>query len=182
MKGQSLQPVKVRPHEVSVTSGRRPVQTRGRLRSSRTAPETGDSYNREHRHRGLGFLTPAVVQCGVAASVREQRQHVLAAVYAAHPERFMKGLPHPVDLPQAVWINPPAKKSTAQDAPGSTIVISDDLRVDSRRGRSLGHHADRPRRDSNCCALGVSMSLTSSEVCSWIKVFVLLPDNWRSAV
>jgi hypothetical protein len=62
--------------------------------------------------------------------VREQRQHVLAAAYAAHPERVVKGLPHPADLPQAVWNNPPAKKSTAQDAPGSTIAASHDLRGD----------------------------------------------------
>jgi hypothetical protein len=87
-------------------------------------------YNHEHRHSGLGFLTPVVVHYGVAAAVREQRQHVLAVAYAAHPERFVKGRPHPADLPQAVWINPPAKKSTAQDGPGSTIVTSHDLRVD----------------------------------------------------
>jgi hypothetical protein len=68
-----------------------------------------------------------------------------------------------VTQPVTVRRDLPAKKSTAQDAPGSTIVISDDLRVDSRRGRSLGHHADRARRDSNYCALGVSMSLTSSD-------------------
>jgi putative transposase len=92
-------------------------------------------YNYEHRHSGLGYLTPVVVHYGVAAAVREQRQHVLAAAYAAHPERFVMGRPHPADLPQAVWINPPAKKSTAQDAPGSTIAASVDVRVDriSRR-------------------------------------------------
>jgi hypothetical protein len=55
---------------------------------------------------------------------------VLAAAYAQHPERFVNGLPQPADLPTAVWINPPAKKSAAQDAPGTTTVISDDLRVD----------------------------------------------------
>ena len=87
-------------------------------------------YNHEHRHSGLGFLTPAVVHFGQAATVRDHRQHVLAAAYVAHPERFVKGRPHPADLPQAVWINPPAKKSTAQDAPGLTIAASHDLRVD----------------------------------------------------
>jgi hypothetical protein len=30
-----------------------------------------------------------------------------------------------------VWINPPPKKTGAQDAPGTTIVISDDPRVDT---------------------------------------------------
>jgi putative transposase len=87
-------------------------------------------YNQEHHHSGLGFLTPAIVHYGVAAAVREQRQTVLAAAYAAHPERFVKGRPHPADLPQAVWINPPAKRSTAQDARGLTIATSHDLRVD----------------------------------------------------
>ena len=41
-------------------------------------------YNQEHRHGGLGFLTPAVVHFGQAATVRAQRQQVLAAAYAAH--------------------------------------------------------------------------------------------------
>ena len=87
-------------------------------------------YNHEHRHSGLGFLTPAVVHGGQAATVRAHRQHVLAAAYAAHPERFVKGRPQPADLPTAVWINPPAKKTPAQDAPGTTIVTGDDLQVD----------------------------------------------------
>ena len=60
----------------------------------------------------------------MAAAVREQRQHVLAVAYAAHPERFVKGRPHPADLPQAVWINPPAKKSTPQDGPGSILIVT----------------------------------------------------------
>jgi len=87
-------------------------------------------YNDEHQHSGLGFLTPAVVHFGQAPAVRAQRQQVLAAACAQHPERFVNGPPQPADLPTAVWINPPAKKPTAQDAPGTTIGISDDLRVD----------------------------------------------------
>ena len=55
---------------------------------------------------------------------------MLAAAYTAHPERFVNGRPQPADLPTAVWINPPLKKATAQDAPGTTIVTADDLRVD----------------------------------------------------
>ncbi len=86
-------------------------------------------YNHEHRHSGLGFLTPAFVHFGQATTVRAQRQHVLAAAYTAHPERFVNGRPHPADLPTAVWINPPPKKATAQDAPQTTIVTSDNLRV-----------------------------------------------------
>ena len=93
-------------------------------------------YNQEHHHSGLGFLTPAVVHVGQAATVRAQRQQVLATAYARHPERFVKGRPQPADLPTAVWINPPAKKPTAQDAPGTPIATVDDLRVDPIR------HAD----------------------------------------
>jgi hypothetical protein len=82
---------------------------------------------------------------------------VLAATYAAHPERFVKGRPHPADLPQAVWINPPAKKSTAQNAPGLTIAASHDLRgrPDFRLVRSAELPDHRNRRDSNCRALNV---------------------------
>jgi putative transposase len=87
-------------------------------------------YNHEHRHSGLGFLTPAVVHFGHAATVRAHRQQVLAAAYAAHPERFVKGRPQPADLPTAVWINPPVKKPPRQDGPGTTIVTADDLQVD----------------------------------------------------
>jgi putative transposase len=84
-------------------------------------------YNHEHRHSGIGFLTPAVVHVGHAASVRAQRQQVLATAYAAHPERFVKGRPQAADLPTAVWINPPVKKPARQDAPGTTTVTSVDL-------------------------------------------------------
>ena len=52
-------------------------------------------YNHEHRHSGLGFLTPAVVHFGQAAPVRAHRQQVLAAAYTAHPERFVNGPPRP---------------------------------------------------------------------------------------
>ena len=90
-------------------------------------------YNQEHRHSGLGFLTPAVVHVGQAATVRAHRQQVLAVAYAVHPERFVTGRPHPAALPTAVWINPPPKKTPAQDAPGTTIVTSDNLRVDPIR-------------------------------------------------
>src|SRR2546426_8056 len=75
-------------------------------------------------------MPTAVAHSGEAATVRAHRQQALAAPYAAHPERFVNGRPHPADLPQAVWINPPATKTTAQEAPGSTIASSDDLRVD----------------------------------------------------
>jgi putative transposase len=64
-------------------------------------------YNDEHRHSGIGYLTPAAVHYGAAARLVAQRQQVLYSAYAAHPERFVKGQPTPPVLPSAVWINPP---------------------------------------------------------------------------
>ncbi len=64
-------------------------------------------YNDEHRHSGLGLHTPASVHYGGAVAIREHRTVVLAAAYAAHPERFVRAMPQPPSLPTAVWINPP---------------------------------------------------------------------------
>lgn len=65
-------------------------------------------YNHDHHHAGLGYLTPAVVHYGRAPEVRAHRAAVLTAAYAAHPERFVRQLPAPAPLPDAVWINRPA--------------------------------------------------------------------------
>jgi putative transposase len=64
-------------------------------------------YNHEHHHCGIALLTPAVVHSGQAEPVLAQRQQVLQAAYEQHPERFVKGPPRPLELPAAVWINPP---------------------------------------------------------------------------
>jgi putative transposase len=64
-------------------------------------------YNHQHHHSGLSLLTPADVHFGRAEAVLLQRQLVLQQAYDQHPERFVRGLPHPAPLPAAVWINPP---------------------------------------------------------------------------
>ena len=64
-------------------------------------------YNIEHRHSGIGLLTPAMVHNRMARQVIEQRAEVLAAAYARHPERFSGGRPRPPAIPQNVWINQP---------------------------------------------------------------------------
>lgn len=74
-------------------------------------------YNYEHHHSALGLLTPADVHFGRAQAVLAQRQQVLAAAYQKNPERFVKGQPTPPQLPPAVWINPPAKPTSAPEAP-----------------------------------------------------------------
>lgn len=82
-------------------------------------------YNDAHHHSGLTYLTPADVHYGRAATILEIRHQTRLAAYAAHPERFVQGRPRRETLPHAVWINPPAT-TTAQDAPGTTIVTPDD--------------------------------------------------------
>ena len=67
-----------------------------------------DWYNAEHYHVGLNLLTPASVHAGQAQVICQQRQTVMNAAYAAHPERFSKGLPVVAAPPKAVWINPPS--------------------------------------------------------------------------
>ncbi len=67
-------------------------------------------YNTEHRHSGIGLLTPATVHAGLAPEVQAARAITLSQAYAAHPERFVRRAPRPPDLPTAVWINPPPKK------------------------------------------------------------------------
>lgn len=64
-------------------------------------------YNHEHHHTAIGMMTPVTVHYGQAAEVTEQRRQVLAAAYAAHPERFVRGDPQPPLLPEEVWINKP---------------------------------------------------------------------------
>ena len=66
-------------------------------------------YNTEHRHNGIGMLTPEVVHYGLAKDVIASRRKVLNIAYQAHPERFVRGVPAPPELPKAAWINPPTR-------------------------------------------------------------------------
>ena len=64
-------------------------------------------YNQEHRHTALGLMTPAAVHYGEVEAIREKRQRRLEQAYLEHPERFVRGVPIPPPLPEAVWINKP---------------------------------------------------------------------------
>ena len=72
-----------------------------------------DWYNHEHRHSGIGLMTPAAVHYGRAHALHAQRTVVLAEAYARHPERFVRQPPVPPELPTAAWINKPADKEVA---------------------------------------------------------------------
>jgi putative transposase len=71
-------------------------------------------YNTEHRHGALGLLTPHDVHYGRAEQRLAARATVLAGAYAAHPERFPRGVPHPAACPSEVWINPPKARATQE--------------------------------------------------------------------
>ena len=73
-------------------------------------------YNTEHRHGGIGWLTPAMVHYGQVDLVGAARRQVLTAAYVAHPERFVRRPPVPPTVPTAAWINPP--RPGAQPLPG----------------------------------------------------------------
>jgi putative transposase len=70
-------------------------------------------YNHEHRHSGIGLMTPATVHHGKAKQAHAARQTVLSAAYAANPERFVRKAPEPPTLPSAAWINKPESKEVA---------------------------------------------------------------------
>lgn len=72
-------------------------------------------YNTEHRHSGLGLHTPFDVHFGLAEAKRAHRAVVLAAAYAATPERFVRRPPTPALLPTAAWINPPKLLSASSE-------------------------------------------------------------------
>jgi putative transposase len=71
-----------------------------------------DWYQHQHRHSGIGLMTPHAVHHGHAPGLHAVRAEVLNAAYARNPERFVNQAPVPPELPVAAWINKPieAKK------------------------------------------------------------------------
>lgn len=64
-------------------------------------------YNTEHYHSNLGLLTPGAVHHHQGETIIQARAKILTGAYQAHPERFVRHAPKPLELPEAVWINPP---------------------------------------------------------------------------
>ena len=71
-------------------------------------------YNHEHRHSGIGLMTPATVHHGRAEQTHVERQRVLDVAYAATPERFVRHAPTPPPVPTAAWINKPDTEEKTQ--------------------------------------------------------------------
>jgi len=83
-----------------------------------------DWYNSEHRHGGIGYLTPRQVHAGLAEVATAKRAAVLAAAHVRHPERFVRGLPTPPAMPTAVWINKPTSSSSSPSCPAASAPVA----------------------------------------------------------
>ena len=85
-------------------------------------------YNTEHRHGGIGLLTPRQVHLGGAPEVIRRRREVLAGAYAARLERFVAGPPRAAELPEEVWINPPLHVGAVDDGNAGNDGVEDTAR------------------------------------------------------
>ncbi|MSQ85016.1 MAG: transposase [Myxococcales bacterium] len=72
-------------------------------------------YNTAHRHSGIAMLTPSMMHNASGQQIIAKRAQVLCAAYAAHPERFVRGVPAPQAAPVAAWINPPKPTPAGQN-------------------------------------------------------------------
>jgi hypothetical protein len=135
-------------------------------------------YNQEHRHSGIGLLSPAVVHSGRAEAVHAERARVLAAAHEQRPERFVRGLPRPPELPKAAWINPPKKVQIPAHA---EEVSSNDLHLPRRTSalRTCAYHSDRqlPIPLSDAEVPFDSTSATSGTYMPMLVLWPLLPDG-----
>ena len=68
-------------------------------------------YNQKHKHSGIGYISPQSLHTGQAHQIREKRCRVLRQAHEKHPERFVKGIPQPPQIPEAAWINKPKEKA-----------------------------------------------------------------------
>jgi putative transposase len=64
-------------------------------------------YNNEHRHSGIGYMTPQDMHSGRAPEIFVARQGVLDRAFELHPERFKARRPQPPALPTQAGINWP---------------------------------------------------------------------------
>lgn len=63
-------------------------------------------YNEEHHHEGLALFTPGDVFHDRVDTVAQRRRDALAAAFARHPERFVRGAPKVRLPPTVVKLNP----------------------------------------------------------------------------
>lgn|GEM_PF-3425772 len=97
-------------------------------------------YNTEHKHSGIGYLSPATVYFGQAEQAHAARSQVLDAAYTAHPERFVNQRPVPPPLPKPAGINSKPDDQAEPATPGvperSEVVPHQDRNRDRLQGNS----------------------------------------------
>ena len=71
-------------------------------------------YNQEHRHTGIGLMTPEQVHYGMAKEIYQCRTDVLQTAFERFPLRFKGKVPKPPQLPQAAWINKPKHEESQE--------------------------------------------------------------------
>jgi len=71
-------------------------------------------YNTEHRHSGIGFVTPIERRCGADIAILETRRETYAKARRAHPERWSGDI-RKWDRPETVTLNPRERKKSGQE-------------------------------------------------------------------
>lgn len=69
-------------------------------------------YNKDHYHWSLGLLTPESVHYREAEEIVRKRSKTLLKAYERNPNRFVKQVPTPANVPNEVWINKPYTQGT----------------------------------------------------------------------
>lgn len=122
-----------------------------------------DWYNNDHRHTSLGLMTPQMVHFGHAAQVTQQRTQVLQTAYERHPERFVKGIPQPPLLPDAVWINPP-QLDKGQSIPAG-LTVGDAIQPGDHSDPDNLYQASIENRECGPTLSSFQESCASNSVC-----------------
>ena len=64
-------------------------------------------YNHEHRHSGIGLMTPAAIHLGQAAAAARVPRRRARGRLCAQPRAVRPQAATPPELPTAAWINKP---------------------------------------------------------------------------
>jgi putative transposase len=60
-------------------------------------------------------LTPEQVHYGRGKEILQKRSIVLDDAFKKHPKCFKGGIPQPLPVPQAAWINPPKPSASSEE-------------------------------------------------------------------
>ena len=79
-------------------------------------------YNSEHRHSGIGLMSPHAIHYGTAQALQVQRTQTLQLAFADNPLRFKGRMPQPPALPTAAWINPPKETTPRENRTACSLI------------------------------------------------------------